>query len=76
VAAERPSRTARKPSLGLQLLAAMQAMFACGRKEITSQEIVTELLSDPDAPWCEYRGGTAFRSACLASGLLRWEVVG
>jgi hypothetical protein len=41
----------------VQLLAAMRAMFASGRKEITSQEVVVELLADPDAPWGEYRGG-------------------
>jgi putative DNA primase/helicase len=56
-AAERLSRTARKPSLGVQLLAAFQTMFATGRREITSNEVVAELLSDPDAPWTEYRGG-------------------
>jgi putative DNA primase/helicase len=56
-AAERVGRISRKPSLGVQLLAAIQIMFAAGRTQITSQEVVVELLADPEAPWGEYRGG-------------------
>ena len=54
-AAERLSRRAHKPSLGVQLLAAMRKMFAAGRLEITSEEVVAELLSDPEGPWHKYR---------------------
>jgi hypothetical protein len=55
-AAERLSRTARTPSLGLQLLAAIRDMFASGHLEITSQQVVDDLTADPDGIWREYRG--------------------
>jgi hypothetical protein len=60
-AAERLSRSNRKPSLGVQLLAAMRDLFASGRKEITSAGLVAHLISDHDSIWCEYPGkrGTA-----------------
>jgi putative DNA primase/helicase len=55
-AAERISRTTRKPSFGLQLLAALHKMFA-SRSEITSEEIIVQLRSDPDGVWIDYKGG-------------------
>jgi hypothetical protein len=39
----------------LQLLAALQAMFAKNRTQITSEQVVQELLADPDSQWHEYR---------------------
>src|ERR1700731_213014 len=41
--------------LGVQLLAALRAMFTKNRTEITSEQVVQELLADPDSPWQEYR---------------------
>lgn len=55
-AAERLSHTSRRSSSGVQLLAAMRTMLA-NRDEITSAEVVAELVADPDAPWCEYHHG-------------------
>ncbi len=50
------SRTPYEPSIGVQLLAALRAMFAKNRTQITSEQAVRELLADPDSPWHEYRG--------------------
>ena len=55
-AAERISRTARKPSFGLQLLVALHKIFV-SRSEITSEEIIVQLRSDPDSVWVDYKGG-------------------
>jgi hypothetical protein len=50
------SRTPYEPSMGVQLLAALRAMFAKNRTQITSKQVVQELLADPDSQWHEYRG--------------------
>jgi Protein of unknown function (DUF3631) len=50
------SRTPYEPSMGIQLLAALRAMFAKNRSQITSEQVVQELLADPDSQWREYRG--------------------
>ena len=50
------SRAPYEPSVGVQLLAALRAMFTKNRTEITSEQVVQELLADPDSPWQEYRG--------------------
>jgi hypothetical protein len=34
--------------MGVQLLAALRAMFAKNRTQITSEQVVQELLADPD----------------------------
>lgn len=73
-AAERISRTARKPSLGLQLLAAMQKMFA-GRTEITSEEVVTQLRSDPDSIWVDYRGKGQITQRQVADLLEQYDII-
>jgi hypothetical protein len=73
-AAERLSRSARRPSLGVQLLAAMRAMFASGRKEITSQDVVDALLTDPTSPWHEYRGGSAITQRQIADLLEHYDI--
>jgi len=38
------------------LLAALRAMFTKNRTEITSEQVVQELVADPDSPWHEYCG--------------------
>ena len=43
------SRTPYEPSMGVQLLAALRAMFAKNRTQITSEQVVQELLADPDS---------------------------
>ena len=50
------SRAPYEPSVGVQLLAALRATFTKNRTEITSEQVVQELVADPDSPWHEYRG--------------------
>jgi Protein of unknown function (DUF3631) len=50
------SRAPYEPSIGVQLLAALRAMFSKNRTEITSEQVVQELVADPDSPWHEYCG--------------------
>ena len=50
------SRAPYEPSVGVQLLAVLRSMFTKNRTEITSEQVVQELLADPDSPWQEYRG--------------------
>ena len=38
------------------MLAALRATFTKNRTEITSEQVVQELLADPNSPWHEYRG--------------------
>ena len=45
-----------EPSAGVQLLAALRAMFTKNRTEISSEQAVQEFLADPNSPWHEYRG--------------------
>jgi hypothetical protein len=57
-AAERLTRSGRRPSDGVRLLAAFRDMFAASRKEITSENVVAELRKDPTSIWADYnRGG-------------------
>ena len=56
-AAERLTRRGRRPSDGVQLLAAFKDIFATGRKEITSESVVAELHKDPTSIWAEYKYG-------------------
>ena len=54
-AAERLTRSGRRPSDGVQLLAALKAMLAeSGKKEITSEFIVAELRKDPASIWADF----------------------
>ena len=50
------SRAPYEPSVGVQLLAALRAMFTKNRTEITSEQVVQELVADPNSPWHEYCG--------------------
>jgi hypothetical protein len=45
-----------QPSAGVQLLAVLGSMFTKNRTEVTSEQVVQELVADPDSPWQEYRG--------------------
>jgi len=57
-AAERLTRSGRRPSDGIKLLAALKEMFAEEREEITSETVVAELITDPTSVWVDYnRGG-------------------
>jgi hypothetical protein len=38
------------------LLAVLRAMFTKNRTQLTSEQVVQELLADPDSQWHEYRG--------------------
>ena len=49
------SRVPYEPSAEVQLLAALRAMFTKNRREITSEQVVQELLADPNSQWHEYR---------------------
>lgn len=72
-AAERLSRTMRKPSLGLQLLAAFRIMFAC-HKEVISEDVVAELNADPLGPWVEYNRGGPITQRQVAHLLEQYEI--
>ena len=50
------SRAPYEPSVRVQLLAALRAMFTKNGTEITSEQVVQELLAHPDSEWHEYRG--------------------
>ena len=50
------SRAPYEPSVRVQLLAALRAMFTKNGTEITSEQVVQELLAHPDFEWHEYRG--------------------
>ena len=56
-AAERLTRTGRRPSDGVQLLAAFAEMFAHGRKEDHVQNVGAALRADPTSIWAEYNHG-------------------
>ena len=72
-AAERLSRTNRKPSLGVQLLAEMRKLFST-RPEIISAELVKVLTSDLDSVWGEYRGKGAITQRELAALLDPYDI--
>ena len=50
------SRAPYEPSVGVQLLAVLRSTFTKNRTEITSEQVVQELVADPNSPWHEYRG--------------------
>jgi putative DNA primase/helicase len=68
------SRTPYEPSMGVQLLGALRAMFAKNRKEITSEQVVQELLADPDSQWHEYRGRGPITKHQVAALLKDFEI--
>ena len=68
------SRTPYEPSMGVQLLAALRAMFAKNRTQITSEQVVQELLADPDLQWHEYRGRGPITKNQVAALLKDFEI--
>ncbi len=83
-AAERLSRTIRKPSWGLRLLAAFKGIlvdgfwvdgnFVAPRKDISSREVVTVLTGDPDGVWCEYHHGGPITQRQVADVLEQYDI--
>ena len=73
-AAERLSRTIRKPSWGLRLVAAFKDIFAGGRKAIPSREIVAALTADRDSVWCEYNRGGPITRRQVADLLEQYDI--
>ena len=68
------SRVPYEPSAGVQLLAALRAMFTKNRREITSEQVVQELLADPNSPWHEYRGRGPITKNQVAALLKDFEI--
>jgi hypothetical protein len=66
--------TAPVAGIGVQLLAALRAMFAKNRTEITSEQVVQELLADPDSQWHEYRGRGPITKHQVAALLKDFEI--
>ena len=74
-AAERLTRTGRRPSDGVQLLAALKETFtSSGRKEITSADVVARLTSDPTSIWVEYHHGSPITQRQVAHLLDAYDV--
>ena len=68
------SRTPYEPSIGVQLLAALRAMFGKDRTQITSEQVLQELLADPNSPWHEYRGRGPITKNQVAALLKDFEI--
>ena len=68
------SRTPYEPSIGVQLLAALRAMFGKDRTQITSEQVVQELVADPDLPWNEYCGRGPITKNQVAALLKDFEI--
>ena len=68
------SRAPYEPSVGVQLLAALRPMFTKNRAEITSEQVVQELVADPDSPWHEYRGRGPITKNQVAALLKDFEI--
>ena len=68
------SRTPYEPSMGVHLLAALRAMFAKNRTQITSEQVVQELLADPDSQWHEYRSRGPITKNQVAALLKDFEI--
>ena len=68
------SRTPYEPSIGVQLLAALRALFVQNRTEITSEQVVLELLADPNSQWHEYRGRGPITKSQVAALLKDFEI--
>ena len=68
------SRAPYEPSVGVQLLAALRAMFTKNRTEITSEQVVQELLADPDSQWHEYRSRGPITKNQVAALLKDFEI--
>ena len=60
--------------MGVQLLAALRAMFAKNRTQITSEQVVQELLADANSQWHEYRGRGPITKNQVAALLKDFEI--
>jgi hypothetical protein len=60
--------------MGVQLLAALRAMFAENRTQMTSERVVQELLADPDSQWHEYHGRGPITKNRVAALLKDFEI--
>jgi putative DNA primase/helicase len=72
-AAQRLTRSGRRASDGVQLLAAIRIMLA-GKKVITSKTIVAELLKDPTDIWVAYNHGGAVTQRQVAHLLSAYDI--
>ena len=68
------SRAPYEPSVGVQLLAVLRSMFTKNRTEITSEQVVQELLADPNSPWHEYRGRGPITKNQVAASLRDYDI--
>jgi putative DNA primase/helicase len=72
-AAERLTHRARRPSDGVQLLAAFKAVFA-DRKTITSEQMVEYLRADPTSVWSDYNHGGPITQRQIAHLLDAYDI--
>ena len=68
------SRAPYEPSVGVQLLAILRSMLTKNRTEITSEQVLQELLADPNSPWHEYRGRGPITKNQVAALLKDFEI--
>jgi putative DNA primase/helicase len=73
-AAERLSSTGRRPSDGVQLLAAFKLMFGSTGNEITSEAVVAELKEDPTSVWVDYSRGSPITQRQVAHLLDAFDI--
>jgi hypothetical protein len=73
-AAERLSHTNRKPSWGIKMLQTFAAIFASGRRTISSKEVVAILTADLDDVWCAYNHGGPITQRQVAAVLEPFDV--
>jgi hypothetical protein len=73
-AAKRLSQSGRRPSDGVQLLAAIRTMFEGGKTELTSEAIVAELRSDPTVIWVDYNRGGPITQRQVAHLLSAYDI--
>ena len=68
------SRAPYEPSVGVQLLAVLRSMFTKNRTEITSEQVVQQLVADPDSQWHEYRSRGPITKNQVAGLLKDFEI--
>ena len=56
------------------MLAVLRSMFTKKRTEITSEQVVQELVADPDSPWQECRGRGPITKNQVAALLKDFEI--
>jgi putative DNA primase/helicase len=73
-AAVRLTRSGRRPSSRVLLLAAFKAIFATGRKEVTSEAVVATLTADPTSVWADFNHGGPVTQRQVASLLDDFDI--